>query len=74
MSWKEVKQELLEYGYQEGQEYLVTKEDEDELILVVEGKLGDLEDFCNILEEYDLAAEATSARIIVTRNNQEERK
>ena len=73
MTWKEAKEELLAFGYQEGKEYLVQHENDSELSLIVEGNLQELTTFVDVLESYDLVADAASARIVITRDTSDKR-
>ena len=66
MTWKTAKQELLEFGYEEGQEYLVQHENEKEISIVLEGDYQEIETFNNVLEAHDLTAKLVSARIVIT--------
>ena len=66
MTWKEAIEELLAFGYQEGKEYLVQHENDSALSLIVEGNLQELTTFVDVLESYDLVADAAFARIVIT--------
>ena len=74
MTWKTAKQELLEFGYQEGQEYLVQSETEESISLILEGDYYEIETFNNVLEAHDLNAKLVSARIIISINPNEVRR
>ena len=72
MTWKTAKQELLEFGYEEGQEYLVQHENEKEISIVLEGDYQEIETFNNVLEAHDLTAKLVSARIVITHEERAE--
>ena len=73
MTWKTAKQELEEFGYEEGKEYLIQHENDEEISLIVEGDYHELENFCNVLEAHDLDAKLVSARIVISFNTSEKR-
>ena len=66
MTWKTAKQELLDFGYEEGKEYLIQHENDEEISLIVEGDYHELEAFGNVLEAHDLNAKLVSARIVIS--------
>ena len=66
MTWKTAKQELQEFGYEEGKEYLIQHENEKEISLILEGDYQEIETFNNVLEAHDLNAKLVSARIVIS--------
>ena len=74
MTWETAKQELLDFGYEEGQEYLVQHENEKEISIILEGDYQEIETFNNVLESHDLNAKLVSARIVISIDYTEKRR